>query len=214
MIRILAVCSGNICRSPLTAQLLQSKLPSTNYLVTSAGTAVLAGESSPIEAQRVATSMGVSGAEKHRAALLTSEKVSQADLILSMERIHRRQAARLSPTAARRAFTLLEFAHVASQLQEEELKTLIRSQLDSTAPAIEVIARMRGVVPRLSDARLYDVEDPFGRSEQTYQRSARQINAAVDHIVAFFGRARRIHRELSALSTQLLAPPANRSTRS
>ncbi|WP_179020015.1 low molecular weight protein-tyrosine-phosphatase [Winogradskyella forsetii] len=38
MTRILMVCLGNICRSPLAHGILQSKLPETNFYVDSAGT--------------------------------------------------------------------------------------------------------------------------------------------------------------------------------
>ena len=36
--KILMICLGNICRSPLAEGILQSKLPQTDYLVDSAGT--------------------------------------------------------------------------------------------------------------------------------------------------------------------------------
>ena len=39
MIKILMVCLGNICRSPLAHGILESKLPSDQFLVDSAGTA-------------------------------------------------------------------------------------------------------------------------------------------------------------------------------
>lgn len=39
MIRILMVCLGNICRSPLAEGILKSKLPENSFIVDSAGTA-------------------------------------------------------------------------------------------------------------------------------------------------------------------------------
>ena len=39
MIKILMVCLGNICRSPLAEGILKSKLPSNKFIVDSAGTA-------------------------------------------------------------------------------------------------------------------------------------------------------------------------------
>ncbi|WP_232731999.1 low molecular weight protein-tyrosine-phosphatase [Confluentibacter lentus] len=39
MIKILMVCLGNICRSPLAEGILKSKLPNNNFIVDSAGTA-------------------------------------------------------------------------------------------------------------------------------------------------------------------------------
>lgn len=38
MTRILMVCLGNICRSPLAEGILKSKLPENNFLIDSAGT--------------------------------------------------------------------------------------------------------------------------------------------------------------------------------
>ncbi len=37
-VKIVMVCLGNICRSPLAEGILQSKLPSPNFIVNSAGT--------------------------------------------------------------------------------------------------------------------------------------------------------------------------------
>lgn len=37
-VKILMVCLGNICRSPLAEEILRSKLPKSNFLVDSAGT--------------------------------------------------------------------------------------------------------------------------------------------------------------------------------
>lgn len=39
MVRILMVCLGNICRSPLAQGILESKLPSQHFFIDSAGTA-------------------------------------------------------------------------------------------------------------------------------------------------------------------------------
>lgn len=47
MIKILMVCLGNICRSPLSEGILRSKLPSNSFTVDSAGTASYHIGSSP-----------------------------------------------------------------------------------------------------------------------------------------------------------------------
>jgi protein-tyrosine phosphatase len=39
MVKVLMVCLGNICRSPLAEGILHSKLPSKDYFIDSAGTA-------------------------------------------------------------------------------------------------------------------------------------------------------------------------------
>lgn len=121
--------------------------------------------------------------------VLTSETVVAADLILGMELDHRRRAAQLHPTAVRRSFTLLEFAHIAAQITDAKLISVARHWEDPYAAALDTVMRMRGVVSRLPTERDYDVEDPFGRLKQVYERSARQVDRAVNQIVTFFAHA-------------------------
>ena len=190
-LRILTICTGNICRSPFAANLLAAKLDRTQFEVASAGTSAMQGDPMQETMQRLAKDRGVRGNDEHRASALTHSAVSDADLILGMEREHRSQAVRLQPSAVRRAFTLLEFAHIVSCIDEDHLQQLLLHNSNSTA-AIEAVMRMRGVVPRLNPERLYDLPDPYGRSRQVYARSAAQIEGAVDKIVNFFQRTAQL----------------------
>jgi len=185
-IRILTLCTGNICRSPLAAQLLATGLPSPQFQVASAGTSPVLGERMQDTMERIADRMGIGNVPTHYATGLNQEAVATADLLLGMDREHRRAAARLVPSAARRSFTLLEFAHVVSFIDEECIETLLETNGNRPLDVLEIVMRMRGVVPRLSPDRLYDVADPYGRSFQVYERSAKQIERAVDQIVRFF----------------------------
>lgn len=188
-IRILTLCTGNVCRSPLAAQMLASRLEPGVFEVTSAGTTALVGDQMPEPAQRIAERIGLSGAISHRAAALTVADLDNADLILGMERVHRSYAAEVAPTAVRRTFTLFEFSHTASQIDDRQLIDLVRGVPQVEMAALDAVMRLRGVVPRLSPSRLYDIEDPYGRSNYVYERSARQIAWAVDEVVQFFDRA-------------------------
>jgi protein-tyrosine phosphatase len=195
-LRILTICTGNICRSPFAAKLLASKLDRTAFKTASAGTSAMAEEPMQKTMQQIARSMGVKGTEKHRARALTPQVVAQADLLLGMEREHRSEAARLHPRAARISFTLLEFAHIVTYINDGQLQTLLLQNTDSQTAAIDAAVRMRGVVPRLNPDRLYDLQDPFGRSRQVYVRSGVQIEQAVDRIVNFFERAAKLSAAL------------------
>lgn len=186
-LRILTVCTGNICRSPFAAKLLAAKLDRTQFKVASAGTSAMLGDPMQETMQRIATDMGIRGNDEHRARALTQGVVSQADLILCMEREHRSEAAKLQPSAARRAFTLREFAHIVSSINDDQLQQLLFLNSDSPTAAIDAVMRMRGVVPRLSPERL-DLQDPYGRSRQMYARSAAHIDQAVKQTVRFFQR--------------------------
>ncbi len=79
---ILVVCTGNICRSPIGERLLQQKLPTLT--IASAGTCGLAGRPADGQAQKIASSYGVS-LEDHVARPLTASMMQQYDLILAME---------------------------------------------------------------------------------------------------------------------------------
>ncbi|MBO6606821.1 low molecular weight protein-tyrosine-phosphatase [Psychroserpens sp.] len=60
MTRILMVCLGNICRSPLAHGILESKLPNDRYYVDSAGTANYHVGSSPDSRSiKVASNQGI-----------------------------------------------------------------------------------------------------------------------------------------------------------
>ena len=205
-IRILTICTGNICRSPLAAELLAAKLSPNHFEVAAAGTSPVVGEHMQGTMQRIALRMGASNVSNHRASGITRDAVSNADLILGMDREHRRATAKLQPNAARRSFTLLEFAHVVSYIDETRIDTQMRINGDRPLAALETVMRMRGVVPRLIPERLYDVPDPYGRSKQVYERSAKQIERAVDQIVTFFHRTSAVTVVTSVDSNDALTP--------
>lgn len=191
-IRILTICTGNVCRSPMAAQLLSSRLDPERFATSSVGTSALVGEHMTDQAQVIATRMGVRGAANHRAVALSEDALEHADLVLGMDLGHRSRAAQIHPNAVRRAFTLMEFAHVVSQMRNERLSVLADDNQNVERAALEAVMRMRGTVPRLTPERLYDVEDPYGRSRQVYERSPKRVETAVDQIVDFFRRIRNL----------------------
>src|SRR5256884_7527024 len=87
---VLFVCTGNICRSPLAAALLERALKERglDVNVTSAGTGAWDGAPASEGAYLVGLERGLD-LSGHRARLLTRELVEQADLILTMARHHR-----------------------------------------------------------------------------------------------------------------------------
>lgn len=96
--RILVVCSGNTCRSPLAAALLSARLQATADLATivveSAGTGALQGEPASAGSAAVAREHGLD-LTAHRARLLTDAIVRGADLILVMGAAHLNQVTAL-----------------------------------------------------------------------------------------------------------------------
>ena len=85
--RILFVCTGNSCRSVMAQGLMQALLKRAGIetiRVESAGVFAIDGMSPTRETQRVLQDVGVDCAD-HRARVLTTEMIQEADLIFVME---------------------------------------------------------------------------------------------------------------------------------
>jgi len=173
--RILFVCSGNICRSPLGAQVLTARLgPDAHaFTVESAGT--IADDGAAMDGPAAAQSARLGGdPSTHRSRYLTEQIAASADLVLSAERSHRAAVVSLAPRAAKRAFTIKQFARVLDGLEPEDL-----SGIETAQDLVERVARLRGTVPPPSDPADDDVDDPYRRSTATHARVADEIGAAV-----------------------------------
>ena len=92
--RILVVCVGNICRSPLGERFLQAALP--GHHVSSAGIAAVVGHEADATAAEAAAEHGIS-LDGHVARQLTAEIGLQHDLILVMEPGHKAEISRRFP---------------------------------------------------------------------------------------------------------------------
>ncbi|HTI03696.1 MAG TPA: low molecular weight protein arginine phosphatase [Gemmatimonadales bacterium] len=106
---VLFVCTGNICRSPLAASLLERALKERGLEVevTSAGTGAWDGAPASEGAYLVGLERGLD-LSSHRARLLSRELVEEADLILTMARHHRARVDELGGEG--RVFVLGEYA--------------------------------------------------------------------------------------------------------
>jgi len=89
--RVVLVCTGNTCRSPLAEALLRQALAARGMAdveVLSAGTGAWEGAPASEGAYLVGLESGLD-LSSHRARLVTSELVAASDLILTMARHHR-----------------------------------------------------------------------------------------------------------------------------
>ncbi len=173
--RVLFVCSGNLCRSPLGEQVLVARLgrDAPAFTVESAGT--IAEDGRPMDADAAAQSERLGGSPSaHRSRYLTPAIAGPADLVLTAERSHRAAVVSLAPRSAKRAFTIKQFARVLDGLRPRDLDGV--SSLDGL---VDRVARMRGVVARPADAAVDDVADPYRRSAATHRRVADEIDAAI-----------------------------------
>lgn len=101
--RLLVVCVGNICRSPIAAALLQQAMPAAE--IRSAGLAAVQGAGVFSLAARVAEEQGLQLPE-HHARRLTLADCQWAEMILVMERSHLKALHDMAPYCRGKTFLL------------------------------------------------------------------------------------------------------------
>ena len=168
--RILHVCTGNICRSPMAEHLtvhgLRSRLgvAADRFVVESAGTWGHGG--SPMESFALSTlkAHGIEG-DAFRARELVAEHVAAADLVLGATREHRAAAVVMHPRAASRTFTLREFARLTSAVDPAQLTAT--DPVDRARELVRAAAGRRGLVPP-DHPKDDDLADPYQGPEHGF----------------------------------------------
>lgn len=164
---VLFVCTGNICRSPLAERLAVAygkQTEITDFTASSAGTKAVVAHPIHQDAAHVLADLG--GDETGFAARqLTPKVAADADLVLTMTRVHRDRVLELSPRLLRRTFTLTEAAALVSDLDAGNLAEMatLRSQLDG------------------DDAP--DIPDPLGQSPEYFAMVGRAIADALPAVL-------------------------------
>lgn len=103
--RILTVCVGNICRSPIAEYVLRARLDDPRVVVESAGIAAVPGARIDPRAQRVLERHGIDS-DSHVARRLERGMLESADLVLTMERSQLDFIRAFSPAATGKTFLL------------------------------------------------------------------------------------------------------------
>lgn len=159
---ILAVCTANICRSPMMEALLRAQLDEEKFEVASAGTQ--GWNRQPMDGMAAMELMRLGHSSTgFRSHAIDTYLVDSADLILTATRSHRSAVLEITPGALRRTFTLLEFAALCGTVDGGDPRELVADA-----------ARKRSKAP----AEI-DIGDPYRRSPKVHRATADQIDEAV-----------------------------------
>jgi len=161
--RILAVCTANICRSPMVEILLRQRLDPHIFDVASAG--VQGWREAPVDSMVVLEleRLGAS-AEGFSSRPLERQLVEDADLILSATRGHRSEVVGRFPGVLRRSFTVREFASLVDGVEASSPTDLVHAAFRRRSEAGDDV----------------DLLDPFRQPPAVHRAVANQVAAAVE----------------------------------
>ncbi len=113
--RILFVCTGNTCRSPMATRLFRHAVETdptcqgVQFEARSAGISARDGEAATALAMAALRGRGLDLSD-HRATRFSPEAAAWADVILTMTAPHKETVVRRAPAARSKTFTITEYA--------------------------------------------------------------------------------------------------------
>ncbi|WP_170105586.1 low molecular weight protein arginine phosphatase [Desmospora activa] len=207
MRRILFVCTGNTCRSPMAEALLRKKADERGLFleVKSAGVSALPGVAASSPAVEVLAEKGINNRD-HRSQPMTKELLKWADLVLTMTRSHHQWLIHSYPEAVDKAHTLKEWVWKQEVGQEQrwqerdrllvELETRramkARAQMDGDQERVVLFDReLRKIAERLEEISEGlnelqedpDVVDPFGGDVDCYRQTAKEMEEWIERMI-------------------------------
>lgn len=187
--KILFVCTGNICRSPMAEGIARAAIEdgypdhSVSIEIISAGTSALGGHPPTAPAVEAMERQGID-ISGYRAQSLSRGLVEDSDLVLVMEESQRAHALALSRGAAVPAFLLLKLAESTRIVLKAEEGGLGREDpMEMLESMVSVATVMERNEAWELSSHQYEVSDPIGMPLEWYIRAAEIMEAAIDEIL-------------------------------
>lgn len=164
--RVLFVCIGNVCRSPLGERLLATRLPGAEFEVASAGMHALVGSQMSSRAAAELARLGGDPAG-FRARQLDQQMLLESDLNLVATLDLRSELLTEWPGVLRRTFTVREFAALLDVVHSPDPVELV-----------DLAQEQRSEVRDID----YDIPDPYRRTDADHHLAATLMSDAVERI--------------------------------
>lgn len=164
------VCTGNLCRSPMAEGLLRHAVSQRGceIEVSSVGTWAYQGDHATTEAVEVLRGRGID-LSGHRSQAMDQDSLDDADVIVAMTSVHRREILKVTPDIEKKIVLMKELVELAL---EGELP-------DSSEARVE---RLLGAA-RPEWRRALDLDDPMGKPIGAYERTAALIEMGIEVLV-------------------------------